>query len=436
MSLLDRILPSWLENRDNFLGGFSLARGGTYTEQIVNPYGAGPDILGAELPNDSPADILALPPVWAAVDFLAGTLASLPLRVHERESGKIVKNPTSRLLGTEPDMGFSSFDWRYAIWKSVFTRGQGFTYIERSGNGMIKRLHWMFDVATVNRERKNNRIEYKFNENKTGVTKTWPVRNVIDLAWMRSPDGINCVSPYTMHQDTFRLAFAFKKYQKNFAASGGVPPYILKAHWSDPKAIQKGFHEYLSAVRLANKRGDSVVPIGKMMDIEALGANPEQGRVIETQQFIVREVCRIYNIPPIYLHDIDRMTFNNAEHQALNLTKYTITRWAEQLEQQLSLKCVPPQYEVRHDLDGLLRGDYMSRIQGHSTAVFSGQLTPNEARKFEDREPMDNGDELFIQSGTQPISTIKDQIEMQIKSMEANNGNGNQGGNGQTDNNE
>ena len=432
MSFIDRILPSWRENRDNFLGGFSLARGGTYTEQIVNPYAFGDDVLGVELPNNFPGNIMSIPPVWAAVDFLAGTLASLPLRVHERESGKIVKNPTSRLLGIEPDQGFSSFDWRYSIWKSVFTRGEGFTYIERSGNGALKRLHWMFDVDNVERKRKNNRLEYKFIENKDATVKTWPVRNVIDLAWMRSADGIDCISPYVMHHETFNLAFAFKQYQRNFASSGGVPPYVLKARWDSKNAIKDGLRDYLSAVRLANKRGDSVVPIGKNMDIEALGANPEQGRVIETQQFIVREICRIYNIPPIYLHDIDRMTFNNAEHQALNLTKYTITRWAEQLEQQLSLKCVPPQYEVRHDLDGLLRGDYMSRIQGHSTAVFSGQLTPNEARKFEDREPLDNGDELFIQSGTQPISTIKDQIEMQIKSMEANNGNGNQGGNGQS----
>ena len=134
---------------------------------------------------------------------------------------------------------------------------------------------------------------------------------------------------------------------------------------------------------MANKNNDMVIPISKDMEMQPLGISPEAGQIMQTQQFVVRQIARVYGLPPVYLHDLDRMTYSNAEHQGLNLTKYTLTRWAEQLEQQINLKVLSGGRVVRHDMDGLLRGDYATRVQGHATAINSGQLTPNEARKKE-----------------------------------------------------
>ena len=388
-----------------------------HRELVYNPLAFGDVFLDAEVSTVLHSNsILSIPPAWAAVDFLCGTLAALPLHVHrEGDYTEILDGREADFLGRSPSPGYTSYDWRYALWKNVFTRGRSICYIERNpSSGRLRRLHWEFEPSEVEVVREEGKLLYKY-KGKNGDTKIWEAKDVIDVAWMRAVDGLGHISPVQAHVKVFEMAIAFEQYQRRFADTGGVPPYVLKARWNSPTAVKDGIREFLTSVRLAKKNKDPFVPIGKDMEVDALGATPEQGRVLETQQFIVRQFSRIYGVPPIYLHDLDRMTFSNAEHQALNLLKYTVARWATQLEEQLSLKVLGPGRVARHDVDDLLRGDYKTRVEGHSTAIFSGQLTPNEARRTEGRPPLPNGDDLFIQSGTQPIDIIRDQANAQIE---------------------
>ena len=382
------------------------------SEVIVNPFAFGDLLIEADSGDVKLSSVLSIPSVWAAVEFLSGTLSALPLRIYNKEtSDEVTEGPEYLLLSEEPSTGYTSLDWRKSVWKSVFTYGRSFTYIERNRNGTPRQLHWQFDPSAVVAERFDGELRYKFTSPGTGEVKFWAPGDVIDLAWIRSNDGLDHYSPSSTHKDAFETAFLFSKYQKKFAKSGGVPPFVLRARWNSPTAVKEGLREFLTSVRMANKKGDVAIPIAKDMEIHPLGVSPEQGRIMETQQFIVRQVCRIYNIPPIYLHDIDRMTFNNAEHQALNLIKYTLLPWATQLESQVSLKVLGSGRIARHDMDDLQRGDYRSRIEAHSIAVQSGQLTPNEARDREDLPEEEGGDELFMQSGTMPINQLEQQNE-------------------------
>ena len=390
------------------------------SEVVVNPFAFGDQLIEVDTGEFKLQSILSIPSVWAAVEFLSGTLAALPLRIYDKDTSEpVTEGEAYRVLSEEPATGYTSLDWRKSIWKNVFTYGRSFTYIERNTNGSPRKLHWQFEPSAVVAERVDGEVRYRFTAPGSGEQKIWAAGDVIDIAWIRANDGLDHYSPKAVHKDTFDTAFLFAKYQKKFAKSGGIPPFVLRARWNSPTAVKEGLREFLTSVRMANKKGDIVIPIAKDMEIHPLGFSPEQGRIMETQQFIVRQVCRIFNIPPIYLHDIDRMTFNNAEHQALNLIKYTLLPWATQLESQVSLKALGDGQFSRHDMDDLQRGDYRSRIEAHSIAVQSGQLTPNEARGREDLPEAEGGDELFMQSGTMPINKLEQQNE-----PEANPGTG------------
>lgn len=373
-------------------------------EILVNPSGFG-DVL-IDTGDDGvllSGSILQIPAVWSAVDFLSGTLAALPLNVYlednmlEKQTGFFAD-----FVGKTPRRGFTSYDWRYAMWKNVFTLGRSISYIERGrSSGRPRRLYWELDPKAFTVTRENGEVVYTYNDG-TG-SKRWTAADVLDIVWARGLDQLGHLSPLNTHTKTFKMAFAFEAYQQKFAETHGIPPFVLQARWNSPNAVKEGIREFLTAVRLASKNGDLAVPIGRDMEVSALGTNPEQGKVLETQQFIVRQFCRVYGIPPIYLHDLDHMTFSNAEHQALNLMKYTLLRWATQLEGQIDLKLLPGKMTAKHDMDALLRGNYKERIEGHSIAIQSGQLTPNEARGLEGRPAETGGDELFIQSATLPI---------------------------------
>jgi HK97 family phage portal protein len=128
--------------------------------------------------------------------------------------------------------------------------------------------------------------------------------------------------------------------------------------------------------------------------------------MIDTQKHAVLEVARIYGLPPTFLQDLSNGTFSNTEQQDLQLVKHTVKRWAEQIEAELNLKLFGrgSKRYAEFNLDGLMRGDFMSTMQGNAIGIQSGQITPDETRTKRNLPPMEGGDQLFIQGATVPIT--------------------------------
>ena len=60
---------------------------------------------------------------------------------------------------------------------------------------------------------------------------------------------------------------------------------------------------------------------------------------------------------------------------------------------------------VEFNVDGLLRGDFSSRMAGYATGIQNAILKPNEARASENRPSDDNGGDLLIQGATVPLGS-------------------------------
>ena len=129
-------------------------------------------------------------------------------------------------------------------------------------------------------------------------------------------------------------------------------------------------------------------------------------QLLELQRFSIEQIARIYSLPPIFLQDLVRSTFTNSEQQDLHFVKHTLKRWIEQFEQEVNLKLFgrkSAQY-VELNVDGLLRGDFKTRMEAHATSIQNGIRTPNEVRELENMAAREEGDSLMIQGATVPIS--------------------------------
>ena len=134
----------------------------------------------------------------------------------------------------------------------------------------------------------------------------------------------------------------------------------------------------------------------------------KSAQLVELKQFVVKEIARLLNLSPVFLQDLTDGTYSNTEQQDLQLTKYTLTRWAKQLEQEMNLKLFGRKANrlfVEFNMDGILRGDFASRMAGHAQAIQNGIETPNEARQMENRPALPHGDQLLIQGATVPLGT-------------------------------
>jgi HK97 family phage portal protein len=145
-------------------------------------------------------------------------------------------------------------------------------------------------------------------------------------------------------------------------------------------------------------------------EMKSIGFNPEQMQLLELQRFSIEQIARIYSLPPVFLQDLTHGTFSNTEQQDLHFVKHTLKRWIEQTEQEMNLKLFPRGSDlyVEFNVDGLLRGDFGTRMAAHATSIQNGIRTPNEVRTIENMPDRPEGDVLLIQGATVPMGTQPD----------------------------
>lgn len=354
-------------------------------------------------------EALGVPAVWAAVNFISGTIAGLPLNIFDRDgkgNKKKVKatkaNPVVSMLHGDVNDGYSSFQWRFDMFSTgVLTEGRFVTYIERDS---LQRPINLFPLpgATVTR---NSEGRKKYKVTVAGKTSIYDQADVIDITFMLKSDLLTHRSPLRQCAVAIGKAVNANEYGSKLFKNGGLPAFALQGPFGSEKSAIRAADNIAEATKEAARKGGNVLAIPIGHELKPLGSEPEKMQLVQTQEFAVVEVGRIYSLPPTFLQDLSRATFSNSEQQDLHLVKHTLKRWVEQVEAELNLKLFGRDSSrfVEFNLDGLLRGDYKTRMDGNAKAIQTGQLTPNEARALDNREPLDGGDQLLIQGATVPL---------------------------------
>lgn len=349
---------------------------------------------------------LGVPSVWAAVNFLSGTLASLPISVYRTRDGvkEVVTNSLTSVLHDAPNDEQSSFDFRKGFFDNVFTGGRGVAYIERNGSGLVVNI-WPFDPATVKVKRKSGRKVYEVRDG--GGLKTYDASEVIDVPFMLKPDMLAHRGPITQGRDAIAMMIAATNYGSKAFQSGGLPPMVLSGPFQSGTAARRASDDVAQATVTLAKENKPVLAMPAGHELKALGFNAEQMQLLELQRFSIEQIARIYSLPPIFLQDLSKGTFANTEQQDLHFVKHTLHRWVKQFEQELTLKLFgrEPLFKVEMNLDGLLRGDIKTRMEAHAKAIANGIYSPAHAAKIEDHPVRPEADVILVQGAMMPIGS-------------------------------
>lgn len=350
---------------------------------------------------------LGVPAVWAAVNFIAGTIAGLPLHVYKKSSAgrEKVNGGLSLILHDAVNDECSSFDWRKYSFERVLTGGRSLTFIERNEAGRVINL-WPLNPAEVTIKRNAGRKTYTLRQ--SDRTTTYSASEIIDIPFMLDADMLTSRSPILTNKDTIGLAIAATNYGSKFFNNGGVPPFVMTGNFQTGAGLKRASDDLEQAVKSSSKEGRLALTLPAGHEIKTIGADPDKSQLVELKRFLIEEVARIYSLPPNFLQDLTHGTFSNTEQQDLHLVKHTIKRWVEQAEQELNLKLFGRnsnnQY-VEFNLDGLQRGDFKTRMEGYAQAIQNGILKPNEARRQENRPDDPKGNVLLIQGATVPLGS-------------------------------
>ena len=169
----------------------------------------------------------------------------------------------------------------------------------------------------------------------------------------------------------------------------------------DPSKVRESWQATFGGSGNANK----IAVLEEGMKYTPISISPEQAQFLETRKFQIDEIARIFRVPPHMIGDLEKSSFNNIEQQSLEFVKYTLDPWVSRWEQAMVRALLTPdekkKYFFKFNVDGLLRGDYQSRMNGYATARQNGWMSANDIRELEnlDRIPAEQGGDLYLING-------------------------------------
>lgn len=337
--------------------------------------------------------------VYSCINILSRDMSSLPLKLYERTTGggnkEVKDHPLAKWL-RRPNPWQTSLQWRQRGWYSTLASGNQYDLVRSNGLGLIETTPLDSSRVEVVFEGGQKRYRYLKADGSKTLYRTDQIFHNFGISF----NGFEGISPIRHCMETVGRAIAVGEYGAAYFRSP-VPKIIFK-HPTGLKPEDQDRFVKMWVERFAGKRGLSsaaVLPGG--MDVAQIAKIPNnEAQFLETQRFGKEEIAQIYLVPMHRLQALERATFSNIEHQALEYVQYSLLPWLTAQEQAIELQFLTDaereRYFVRHNVDGLLRGDYKTRMEGHSLSINSGLSSINERRALENLPAMEGGDDLIV----------------------------------------
>ena len=352
--------------------------------------------------------------VYSCVRILSEAVAGLPIHVYRyTDNGgkeRALEHPLYRLLHDEPNPEMTSFNFRETLMSHLLLYGNAYAQIIRNARGEVMGLYpLMPNKMSVDRDRAGN-LYYLYScgsddapvgkENGQVYLLPSDVLHIPGLGY----DGIVGYSPLAMAKNAVGMAIACEEYGAKFFANGAAPGGVLEHPGiiKDPQKVKESWN----AVYQGSGNSHKIAVLEEGMKYQAIGISPEQAQFLETRKFQINEIARIYRVPPHMVGDLEKSSFSNIEQQSLEFVKYTldpwICRWEQSLSRRLFTENEKRTYFIRFNVEGLLRGDYQSRMNGYAVARQNGWMSANDIRELEnlDRIPAEAGGDLYLVNGS------------------------------------
>lgn len=350
--------------------------------------------------------------VYACVRILSEAIAGLPLHLYRYKEGggkeQAVDTNLYRLLHDEPNPEMTSFVFRETLMTHLLLWGNAYAQIIRNGKGEVIALYpLMPNKMSVDRDEKGQ-LYYTYSRaneeaaTMTGNTVILKPSDVLHIPGLGF-DGLVGYSPIAMAKNAIGMAIACEEFGAKFFANGAAPSGVLEHPGTikDPAKVRDSWNSTFGGSANSGK----VAVLEEGMKYTPISISPEQAQFLETRKFQINEIARIFRVPPHMVGDLEKSSFSNIEQQSLEFVKYTLEPWVVRWEQALSRALLSatekPTYFFKFNLEGLLRGDYQSRMNGYAIARQNGWMSANDIRELEnqDRIPAEEGGDLYLING-------------------------------------
>lgn len=368
---------------------------------------------------------LQMSAVYACIRILSDTIAHLPLKLYQR-----MGNGREEVSGTKlvdlfkyaPNQEMSAYRFKQLFMGHLTAWGNAYTYISRDLSNRVIEL-WPLRPDRMQVKRENGQLVYLYRGNsgqqeRLSSSEVWHIPGF-------GYDGVTGYSVVQLARQGIGLGLAAEEFSSRFFGNGSHMGVIVKTQKRmGPEAalkLQKSLAQGYSGLGKSHK----LMVLDEGMDIEKIGIHPEDALLVAQRQFQVQDICRWFRVPLHLVQDETRSTFNNIAEQGINFARHTITPWAALVEGEMNKYFLTPSQRKSQywefDLNGLMRGDFSSRMQGYVQAVSNGIMTRNEVRQLENLNAMPGkgGDILTVQLAMTNLETVANPPEPRLMQLGA-----------------
>jgi HK97 family phage portal protein len=357
----------------------------------------------------TPENCMKSPTVHAIVTAISRRLSVTPIHVFRRTSGvdgeskqKLPNHPAANLL-RKPNSFQSNLDfWQDAT--SVFVRhGRFYAFKSRGSTGPIRELLPIHPGRVSPEMDDEFNVTFRVNE---GDGQPSNVLTANKLFHARGParDFIKGDSPVEDVANTIALEIMAEKFGVTFFDNGAIPLLVFNflegsagfQTADQEKEFVANFQEAFSGNK---KHRGLLLPKGMAMP-ESINIDHDKAQFLETRKYQRTVIAGAFGVPPTYVGDLERATFNNVEQQSQDFILDVVLPVAKSFEAAMERDLLTDADRaggviIRFNLDGALRADFKSRQEGLKHQREMGVINANEWREKEGMNPRDGGDEYW-----------------------------------------
>lgn len=347
------------------------------------------------------------PTVKAIVSAISKRIAVSPVMVYRktRKNQRDVKEPLpkhaiSRLLNRPND-----FQNRVTFWLDMASQlvryNNCYCHISREARGAPRYLTPLQGAQTVAEFDENNRLIYRTTVNSSRPTE-YP-KSEIFHARGAARDFINGDSPVMDVNEAIAMEIAAEEFGAAFYGNGAVPMLVfqLMQGFKDWKTKEErdDFVESVKNKLTGNNRYKAfVLPKGiELADKNKYSFDLDKAQFVDARKYQRTVIAGAFGVPPNYVGDLERATYNNVEQQTIGFTTDVILPHVRTLESAAERDLLSEGERnagliIRFNLDAIQRADFKSRQEGRQIQRLNGVISANEWREGENMNPLGSED--------------------------------------------
>jgi HK97 family phage portal protein len=361
--------------------------------------------------------VLNLDAAWACVKLVSETVGTLPCVVYKADGATVDKaHALYELVHDAPNINNTAVEFWEAVALSLLLHGNAYAEKKYIGDRLVALdlLHPL--CVAVDRNTRNERVYTVTEDGKTRKIAAGRMFHVRGMGF----GGDLGMSPIAFGRQTFSSAIAAEETAGKMFANGMQVSGVLTSDQVLKPEQRKQLGETLQQFAGSDRAG-KVAVLEAGLKYQQLSINPQDAQMLETRRFSVEQICRWFGVPPVMIgHAAAGVTTwgSGVEQIILQFTKTSLRPLLRRIEAAIRRDLMTPEdrkaIKIEFNMEGLLRGDSKTRAEFLAQMVDHGLYTPNEGRAYENKEPLEGGNDLLVNSTMFPLRLIEKRMAVSV----------------------